>query len=78
MANPFQTTPSLMEGGTAVWRGLFTPAELDALAGQCDMLELEQARLTGSYGIRTTQVAWVHRARRHRTCTCAWKRRCCG
>jgi PKHD-type hydroxylase len=55
------TTPSLMEGGTVIWRGLFTPAQLDQLERDCDALHLEQAQLTGSEGIRATQVAWVHR-----------------
>ena len=50
-----------MEGGTAAWHGLFAPRELDRLEAQCDALELAQARLTGSHGIRTTQVAWVQR-----------------
>jgi len=58
-----RTTPALLPGGMVVWRGLFTPAELDALEGHCDGLVLEQAGLTG-YGaepIRETQVAWVKR-----------------
>lgn len=55
------TTPSLADGGTVIWRGLFTPAELDRLERDCDALKLEQAQLTGSSGIRSTQVAWVHR-----------------
>lgn len=57
-----QSTPSLMEGGTVLWRGLFTPARLDALERYCDALVLEQARLnSGLSSIRTTKVAWVHR-----------------
>jgi len=57
-----QSTPSLMEGGTVLWRGLFTPARLDALERYCDGLVLEQARLnSGPSSIRTTRVAWVHR-----------------
>ena len=57
------TTPELMPGGMVVWRGLFSPADLDALERQCDGLALEQARLTGngSDPIRATQVAWVRR-----------------
>jgi len=55
------TLPVLTEGGTAIWRGLFTPGELDRLERDCDALQLEQAQLTGSTGIRSTQVAWVHR-----------------
>jgi len=56
-------SPILMEGGSVTWRGLFTPAQLDDLERHCDTLPLEPARLTGSgtSGIRTTQVAWVHR-----------------
>jgi PKHD-type hydroxylase len=67
MANTWQaaktSSPVLMPGGMVVWRGLFTPAELDALECQCDALALEQARLTGDgvNSIRTTRVAWVHR-----------------
>ena len=55
------TTPILTEGGTVIWRGLFTEAQLDRLERDCDALDLEQAQLTGSDGIRSTQVAWVHR-----------------
>lgn len=56
------TTPFLMEGGTACWRGLFAPAALDALERSCDALALEQARLnSGASSIRTTRVAWLHR-----------------
>jgi PKHD-type hydroxylase len=57
------TTPVLMQGGMVVWRGLFTPPELDRLVRQCDGLTLEQARLSGDgvNSIRTTQVAWVYR-----------------
>jgi PKHD-type hydroxylase len=56
-------SPVLMEGGSALWRGLFTAEQLDALERHCDGLPLEQARLTGQGhdGIRSTQVAWVHR-----------------
>ena len=57
------TTPQLLDGGMVVWRGLFTPKELDALERQCDALVLEEAKLN-SYGvhpIRATKVAWVHR-----------------
>ncbi len=56
-------TPILMEGGSVTWRGLFTPAQLDDLERYCDTLAPEPARLTGSgpEGIRTTEVAWVHR-----------------
>ena len=55
--------PVLMEGGTVIWRDLFTGAELDRLERYCDTLELEQARLTSGsvHSIRTTKVAWVHR-----------------
>ena len=56
------TTPTLMEGGTVAWRGLFTKPWLDALERACDALALEQARLnSGPSSIRTTKVAWVHR-----------------
>jgi PKHD-type hydroxylase len=56
-------TPVLMDGGMVAWRGLFSPAELDALERQCDALALEQARLTGNgeNSIRVTRVAWVYR-----------------
>jgi PKHD-type hydroxylase len=56
-------SPILMEGGSVTWRGLFTPAQLDDLERHCDSLALEPAQLTrtGNGGIRTTQVAWVHR-----------------
>lgn len=56
-------SPILMEGGSVTWRGLFAPARLDALERHCDGLPLEQAQLTGKgkAGIRSTQVAWVHR-----------------
>ena len=56
-------TPALM-GGLVAWRGLFTPAELDALARHGDSLALEQAELSnrGDYrAIRETQVAWFDR-----------------
>jgi PKHD-type hydroxylase len=57
------TGPVLMEGGSATWRGLFTPGQLDDLERHCDGLALEPAQLTGggNRGIRSTQVAWVHR-----------------
>lgn len=55
------TTPILAEGGTAIWRGLFSADELDRLERDCDALQLEQAGLTSGDGIRATQVAWVHR-----------------
>jgi len=57
------TVPELLPGGMAVWRGLFTPADLDALERQFDCLQLEQARLSGNRldSIRTTHVAWVNR-----------------
>jgi PKHD-type hydroxylase len=56
-------SPVLMEGGSVLWRGLFTAEQLGALERHCDSLPLEQARLTGQThdGIRSTQVAWVHR-----------------
>ena len=37
-------TPVLMEGGSVIWRDLFTPAQLDALEHYCDGLPLEPAR----------------------------------
>ncbi|MDB5740180.1 MAG: hypothetical protein JWP16_1220, partial [Alphaproteobacteria bacterium] len=45
------------------WHGLFSQAELDALADHCDALVLEQAGLSGSEQnrIRQTKVAWVVR-----------------
>jgi PKHD-type hydroxylase len=57
------TDPVLMEGGSVAWGGLFTRSQLDALERHCDTLPLEPAELTGggNRGIRTTQVAWVHR-----------------
>src|SRR4051812_23678395 len=56
-------SPVLMEGGSVLWRGLFSPGELDRLERICDSLSLEQARLTGTGHppIRSTQVAWLHR-----------------
>lgn len=59
------TKPTLMQGGTVAWDGLFGAAELDRLERHCDGLALEQARVTGDgYGsIRSTKVAWVHRDR---------------
>src|SRR6185312_6839283 len=56
-------TPILMEGGSVLWRGLFSTGELDRLERLCDSLALEQARLTGTGhpAIRSTQVAWLHR-----------------
>jgi PKHD-type hydroxylase len=55
--------PVLMEGGSATWHGLLAAEQLDALENYCDGLPLEQAQLTGNGhdGIRSTQVAWVHR-----------------
>lgn len=57
------SVPTLMEGGSVIWRGLFAPAQLDELQRYCDRLPLEPARLTGgdNGGIRSTGVAWVHR-----------------
>jgi PKHD-type hydroxylase len=58
------TTPVLLEGGTVVWRDLFSAAQLDAMERQCDELVLEQARLTGGKSvenIRATQVAGLPR-----------------
>ena len=52
-------------GGLVAWRGLFTPAELDALARHGDSLALEQAELSNRsdyQGIRETRVAWFNRA----------------
>src|ERR1700760_5067637 len=62
-ADKMAELPVLMEGGSVTWRGLFTPAQLNELERYCDTLPLEPARLTGSGtgGIRTTEVAWVHR-----------------
>jgi PKHD-type hydroxylase len=62
-ASGMNSSPHLMDGGTAVWRDLFSPVQLDALERQCDALALEQAKLTGDgvNSIRVTQVAWVHR-----------------
>jgi len=56
-------SPILMEGGSVTWRALFPIEQLDALERHCDGLPPEQARLTGkgNDGIRSTQVAWVHR-----------------
>jgi PKHD-type hydroxylase len=56
-------SPILMEGGSVTWQGLLDPLQLDALERHCESLPLEQARLTGkgNDGIRSTQVAWVHR-----------------
>ena len=56
-------SPILMEGGSVTWHALFTTEQLDVLERHCDGLPLEQARLTGkgNGGIRSTQVAWVHR-----------------
>ena len=48
-------------GGLVAWRGLFTPAELDAITARADSLALEQAELSSRAdhrGIRETQVAW--------------------
>jgi PKHD-type hydroxylase len=57
------TSPVLMEGGSVIWRNLFTPQHLDSLEQYCDGLPLEPARLTGEGNgdIRATQVAWVLR-----------------
>lgn len=58
------TSPVLMEGGTAAWRGLFSAVQLDGLERLCESLPLEPARLTGGVSsIRNTQVAWLHRDR---------------
>ena len=56
-------SPILMEGGSVTWRAPFPIEQLDALERHCDGLPPEQARLTGkgNDGIRSTQVAWVHR-----------------
>ena len=56
--------PVLM-GGLVAWRGLFAPAELDAITRHADSLALEQAELSnhpGYHGIRKTQVAWYARS----------------
>jgi PKHD-type hydroxylase len=52
-----------MEGGSVSWLTLFPPEQLDAMEHHFDSLPLEPARLTGKGhdGIRSTQVAWVHR-----------------
>jgi len=50
-------------GELITWKGLFSAAQLDALARLGDGLALEQAGLSGSglNTIRKTQVAWVER-----------------
>lgn len=53
-----------MSGALAVWRGLFSTAELDALVRLGDGLALEKAELSNGRGyenIRSTKVAWVPR-----------------
>ena len=57
------TSPTL-SGALAVWRGLFSPAELDDLVRLGDGLALEKAELSSGRGyenIRKTKVAWVPR-----------------
>jgi PKHD-type hydroxylase len=58
----FSTAP-VLQGALVAWHGLFSQAELDALARHCDALVLEQAGLSGSEQnrIRETKVAWVIR-----------------
>jgi PKHD-type hydroxylase len=58
----FSTAP-VLQGALVAWHGLFSQAELDALARHCDALVLEQAGLSGSEQsrIRETRVAWVMR-----------------
>ena len=53
-----------MSGALAVWRGLFSTAELDGLVRLGDSLALEKAELSNGRGyenIRSTRVAWVPR-----------------
>ena len=53
-----------MSGALAVWRGLFSIAELDGLVRLGDGLALEKAELSNGRGyenIRSTKVAWVPR-----------------
>ena len=52
------TTPQLLDGGMVVWRGLFTPKELDALERQCDALVLEEAKLN-SYGVHPIRAVLI-------------------
>ena len=57
-------SPSLI-GSLAVWQGLFSASELDALVRLGDGLVLEKAELSAGRGyenIRSTKVAWVPRA----------------
>src|SRR3954464_8020955 len=57
-------SPSLI-GSLAVWPGLFSASELDALVRLGDGLALEKAELSAGRGyenIRSTKVAWVPRA----------------
>jgi PKHD-type hydroxylase len=56
-------SPSLV-GSLAVWQGLFSASELDALVRLGDRLALEKAELSSGRGyenIRSTKVAWVLR-----------------
>lgn len=55
--------PFLLKGGTLVWHGLFSEAELNLLERACDGLALEPARVLGDgyNSIRTTKVAWLER-----------------
>lgn len=57
------STPFLLKGGTLVWNGLFSEAELNLLERYCDGLALESAQVLGDgyNSIRTTKVAWVER-----------------
>ena len=56
-------SPSLI-GSLAVWPGLFSASELDALVRLGDGLTLEKAELSAGRGyenIRSTKVAWIPR-----------------
>jgi PKHD-type hydroxylase len=53
-----------LSGSLAVWQGLFSVSELDALVRLGDRLALEKAELSSGRGyenIRSTKVAWVPR-----------------
>jgi PKHD-type hydroxylase len=56
-------SPILMEGGSVIWRNVFSSSQLDGIERMCDRLPLEEAQLTGSgqASIRSTRVAWLHR-----------------
>ena len=68
-----------LSGALAVWRGLFSTAELDGLVRLGDSLALEKAELSNGRGyenIRSTKVAWVPRGPKPKACMPAWNRRC--